>query len=474
MERQTSRVSAIKEQFETLSAKGIDVAKEAKKVKALFKKYDTDGSGDIDAKEFQILAFDLGLVLTDDEAKTFVKELDTDGNGTVDFAEFLTWWNNPEKKVAGVENENKLKALKMRLRSQSALAAASAITTSLLKTAEAAKAVEKEDRSTISLKVNIGTFDQPRSSLALTYTRSEDQATALRAATKADAEAMTVTVKLAVKEGADLFEVGEVSSGVKGVLALAKKSLKYSNVASKMDKAGDGRDVLALSFAFQPSEIDIITSGAQVLDTLKITNLEVKLDSSERPGDASNPNGASGRFSATAGLDRASIQALYDAFGASELPKNLRQGFALASALRNVSLLIESETINHFLSKEFNKVYPAEDVNGFAALKSKIIMPNLAKIFGNDELPAVFVDLYSGLVKVFSDVQGIQVALGSHVFDLSLVGLNLFENYLPTRDEIKKWIEEQEAERLRKEKEEEAANSSDDDLEAYCNFVLDL
>lgn len=101
-------------------------------------------------------------------------------------------------------------------------------------------------------------------------------------------------------------------------------------------------------------------------------------------------------------------------------------------------------------------------------------MPNLAKIFGNDELPAVFVDLYSGLVKVFSDVQGIQVALGSHVFDLSLVGLNLFENYLPTRDEIKKWIEEQEAERLRKEKEEEAANSSDDDLEAYCNFVLDL
>lgn len=209
--------------------------------------------------------------------------------------------------------------------------------------------------------------------------------------TKADAEAMTVTVKLAVKAGADLFEVGEVSSGVKGVLALAKKSLKYSNVATKMDKASDGRDVMALSFAFQPSEVDIIPRGAQVLDTLKITSLEVKLDSSERPGDAPNPTGASGRFSATAGLDRASIQALYEAFGASELPKKLRQGFALASALRNVSLLIESETINHFLSKEFNKVNPAEDVNGFAALKSKIIMPSLAKIFGNDELPAVFV-----------------------------------------------------------------------------------
>jgi hypothetical protein len=36
MERQTSRVSAIKEQFETLSAKGIDVAKEASSCPLLF------------------------------------------------------------------------------------------------------------------------------------------------------------------------------------------------------------------------------------------------------------------------------------------------------------------------------------------------------------------------------------------------------------------------------------------------------
>jgi hypothetical protein len=49
------------------------------------------------------------------------------------------------------------------------------LTVDVLAAAEAAKAVEKEDRSTISLKVNIGTFDQPRSSLALTYTNSEEQ-----------------------------------------------------------------------------------------------------------------------------------------------------------------------------------------------------------------------------------------------------------------------------------------------------------
>ena len=39
--------------------------------------------------------------------------------------------------------------------------------------AEAAKTVD-EDRSTIGLKVNIGKFDEVRSSLALSYAHSED------------------------------------------------------------------------------------------------------------------------------------------------------------------------------------------------------------------------------------------------------------------------------------------------------------
>ena len=97
-------------------------------------------------------------------------------------------------------------------------------------------------------------------------------------------------------------------------------------------------------------------------------------------------------------------------------------------------------------------------------------------------------DLYSGLVNVFSDVQGVELAIGSHVFELSLTGLNLFENYLPTmyviarewmqqrgslnlvlccgacRAEIKKWVED---EALRKKKED-----SEDEAQSYCDFVL--
>lgn len=68
-------------------------------MRKLFNKYDQDGSGDIDAKEFQLLAFDLGgpsspktlvlsnsqvcigLVLTEVEATNCLKEVAGDGTG---------------------------------------------------------------------------------------------------------------------------------------------------------------------------------------------------------------------------------------------------------------------------------------------------------------------------------------------------------------------------------------------------------
>jgi hypothetical protein len=126
----------------------------------------------------------------------------------VDFQEFLTWWNNPDKKVGGPENQNKLRVLKMRLGSQSALAAASSITATLVKStsplfplsslleiiknnkneynnkscsippaADAAKKVD-EDRSNVNNKINIGSFGDARSSLHLAYAHSDEEGTA--------------------------------------------------------------------------------------------------------------------------------------------------------------------------------------------------------------------------------------------------------------------------------------------------------
>jgi hypothetical protein len=101
------------------------------------------------------------------------------------------------------------------------------------------------------------------------------------------------------------------------------------------------------------------------------------------------------------GLDRAALQAMYQ--GMSESGKgDLAKAFALMAAIRNVSLLVESETLNNFLRKEFHALdYSPEEVNGFSALRTKFALPFLAKIFGNDELPPIFASPPPDLLRSF-------------------------------------------------------------------------
>jgi len=59
----------------------------------MFKKFDKDDSGTIDAQEFQALCADLDYALTDQEKKIAVKMLDSTGSGKIKLDDFLKWWN---------------------------------------------------------------------------------------------------------------------------------------------------------------------------------------------------------------------------------------------------------------------------------------------------------------------------------------------------------------------------------------------
>ena len=62
-----------------------------KKAVEMFKKYDTDGSGNIERDEFTQLM--IAIDCPREKIDEAFKSLDSDGNGIITFPEFLSWLN---------------------------------------------------------------------------------------------------------------------------------------------------------------------------------------------------------------------------------------------------------------------------------------------------------------------------------------------------------------------------------------------
>jgi len=77
---------------------------EVQALEGAFKDMDNDGSGALDANEFQDLMFALGIELSDEDAEKEVATIDLDGNGVVDFFEFALWWLTNAERL-GMQSE---------------------------------------------------------------------------------------------------------------------------------------------------------------------------------------------------------------------------------------------------------------------------------------------------------------------------------------------------------------------------------
>lgn len=58
----------------------------------MFDRFDSNGDGQLNAKELALLCADLGHDLTDKQLRLAVKSLDADGSGSIDFDEFMKWF----------------------------------------------------------------------------------------------------------------------------------------------------------------------------------------------------------------------------------------------------------------------------------------------------------------------------------------------------------------------------------------------
>ena len=85
------KVAFINAQMKSAQASG---NKERDAVLKAFKKFDTDGSGEMDSSEFASLAVELGTYppLKQEELDEAMRQLDNSADGKISFDEFWTWW----------------------------------------------------------------------------------------------------------------------------------------------------------------------------------------------------------------------------------------------------------------------------------------------------------------------------------------------------------------------------------------------
>lgn len=71
----------------------------------IFEKYDTDGSGDIDVKEFHKMVRDQGIYLSEDALALAVMELDRDGDCKISYEEYKMWKQNSAFSDLDIDDE---------------------------------------------------------------------------------------------------------------------------------------------------------------------------------------------------------------------------------------------------------------------------------------------------------------------------------------------------------------------------------
>ena len=77
-------------EFLTMMVKQIKDNDKEDETKEIFRVFDKDGSGTIDAEEVRHVLHNLGEKLSDKEVGELMKEADIDGNGEIDYEEFIT------------------------------------------------------------------------------------------------------------------------------------------------------------------------------------------------------------------------------------------------------------------------------------------------------------------------------------------------------------------------------------------------
>ncbi|KAL6053256.1 Radial spoke protein 7 [Balamuthia mandrillaris] len=421
--------------------------KKRDKVRKVFNAVDADGSGALDFKEFQALAFKLGLTLTDEEAKQSLKQLDTDGNGTVDFEEFFSWWKS--EKEHGTQEGEKLRLLKLKLHSKQVLQNLTHFTSVLAKSSSSLKnntAASKQQQGSLSVQLQVGEFaETAASSISFSQSYAAESVSTLRKSVEADEATLIVVFSFAVKPGQDAFALGELSGSIKNIVSMAfgqeKRGTKFQRVETKLSKGEGDQQVYDMYFVFDVKNSVDADAINDILQELQLNDFTALLELAQKPTLSESEELVKFRLAVNAAYKRQNFRSLVEDLVRSEMSDDwaIADFLNLLVRLQNIALQLQFDDLATFFDEGRRGVLhflPPNIYNylGFHAIQQ--ILPSLAEVICDPELPAPVRETYEAAQKTLSSLNGIKVAFGVNLFEVRCLGLDLFDGYLPSLEQL--------------------------------------
>lgn len=269
------------------------------------------------------------------------------------------------------------------------------------------------------LGVSVGDFEQPSSSVTITYKDEEPDVPGRH---------VVLALSFVVKEDVDTFSLGELSGSVKQMLSLAKSSDFQYELKSSLVTEADGKRVYTLKVIYQ--DVDVYEEFAKVFDFYNIKAAKTVVEFNQSPGQHDSDY-LQARLKAEGEITRKAFK-LIQLIAPYASPEG-KHILSLLRATRNVVFETEFDNLQDFINSSPSVPEELRHV-GFATFKP-LLMAKLGGILLNESLPEPVKQTYEKL-GYLSAVHGLSLTVGRHAIHADITNGDIFA-LLPTLEELR-------------------------------------
>eukprot|EP01119_Soliformovum_irregulare_P012240 TRINITY_DN316_c0_g1_i11.p1 TRINITY_DN316_c0_g1~~TRINITY_DN316_c0_g1_i11.p1 ORF type:complete len:926 (+),score=240.93 TRINITY_DN316_c0_g1_i11:118-2895(+) len=424
---------------------------EKRRIRRIFDAFDMDKSDDLDAEEFQELAYLLGEALELEEVKERIKAIDQDDNGRIDFKEFFDWWISPDHDFLKLKKTDDYRLLKAKLGSKALMR-----TITQLNDAVASDSFASSSMSKINIAVSVGKINESPCDVRINYVDDPARAAAFRGEMDASEEDTGIfSVSLTMKNGVSDFDLGEISGSLKTLLAMAKQETMFSSYRVQLTTEGKTRVfriVLLVDKAHYPKFEEI----HKFVEAIHPRHFNLNLELSQTPDQHNPRQSLDFKLNIKGETSKTSLEVIRDFLKRELETKEMiatskfpTMGMTsplyvhALSLLRTLNFELQMDTLQELLQELEGESSDDQDaafpLNGWSMLKP-LLKQSIAKfLLSNREdtpaKPTPFFDTYLSSLKVFEGIHSARFQVGDRALELTAKNLNIF-SLMPTEEEL--------------------------------------